>query len=74
MIVQNDLLKDSQSANATTIKNMVMKQLNEIGLDVKKLSGLATDGCSMMTGKRNGVSAQLRRESPLLMFTAFVIA
>jgi len=26
-----------------------MKQLNECGLDVKKLSGLATDGCSIMT-------------------------
>ena len=66
-IAIDDLLKDSSSANATTIKNTVMKQLQECGLDVKRLSGLATDGCSVMTGKRNGVSSQLRQESPLLL-------
>lgn len=63
----NDLLKDSNSADATTIKSQVMKQLDECHLDVKKLSGLATDGCSVMTGKTNGVAAQLRKESPLLL-------
>lgn len=36
------LLKDSNSANSTTAKNTVMKQLNKCGLHVKKLSGLAT--------------------------------
>lgn len=66
-IAIDDLLKDSSSANATTIKNTVMKQLQECGLDVKRLSGLATDGCSVMTGKRNGVSSQLCQESPLLL-------
>lgn len=34
---------------------------------MKKLSDLATDGCSMMTGKRNSVSSQLHKESPLLL-------
>ena len=44
-----------------------MKQLNECGLDVKKLSDLAQDGCSVMTGERNGVSVQLHKQSrPLL--------
>ena len=66
-IAIDDLLKDSNSANSTTVKNTVMKQLNECGLVVKKLSGLATDGCSVMTGKRNGVSVQLRKESPMLL-------
>ena len=66
-IAIDDLLKDSNSANSTTVKNTVMKQLNECGLDVKKLSGLVTDGCSVMTGKRNGVSVQLRKESPMLL-------
>ena len=65
-IAVDDLLKDSNSANATTVKNTVMKQLDECGLDVSKLSGLATDGCSVMTGKRNGVSSQLCKESPRL--------
>ena len=66
-IAIDDLLKDSNSANATTIKNTVLKQLNKRALEVKKLSGLATDGCSTITGKRNGGSSQLRKESPLLL-------
>lgn len=66
-IATDDLLKDSSSVNATTNKNTVMKQLHECGLDVKTLSGLATDGCSVMIGKRNGVSSQLRQKSPLLL-------
>ena len=57
-IAIDDFLKDLSSANATTIKNTVMKQLQECGLDVKRLSGLATDGCSV---------SQLRQESPLLL-------
>ena len=72
-IAIDDLLKDSNSANSTTVKNTVMKQLNECGLDVKKLSGLATDGCSVMTGKRNGVSVQLRPHC-FSMSIVFVIA
>ena len=35
---------------------------------MKKLSDLATDGCSVMAGGSNGVSAQPRKESPLLPY------
>lgn len=63
----DDLLSDSNSANATTIKNTLMKQVKECGLDVLNCSSIATDGCSVMTGRISGVSAQLRKESPLLL-------
>ena len=32
-----------------------------------KLTGVATDGASVMTGKRNGVASTLREESKLLL-------
>lgn len=48
---------------------MITKQIHvgESNLDASKLSDLATDGCSVMTGKRNGVAAFLRRECKLLL-------
>ena len=42
-------------------------QLAAAELDKTKLTGLATDGCSVMTGKRNGVAVQLRRECKLIL-------
>ena len=39
----------------------------ESKLEVSKLTGLATDGASEMTGKRNGVASKLREESKLLL-------
>lgn len=63
----NDVLEEFDSANAFAIKNMIIKQIDDSNLDVSKLSGLATDGCSVMTGKRNGVAALIRRECKLLL-------
>lgn len=63
----NDVLEEFDSANAYAIKSMITKQIGESNLDVSKLSGLSTDGCSVMTGKRNGVAALLRRECKLLL-------
>ena len=63
----DDLLSDSNSANVTTIKNTLVKQVKECGLDVLNCSSTATDGCSMMTDRINRVSAQLHKESPLLL-------
>jgi hypothetical protein len=63
----DDVLEDFNSANAEAIKNMIKKQMRNSKLDIHSLSGLATDGASVMTGKRNGVAALLRRESKLLL-------
>ena len=35
-----------------------------MGIDMKSVIGLGTDGASAMTGKKNGVSAFLKKENP----------
>ena len=63
----NDILENSSSANAETIKSVVVKQLSDCDLDINKLSGLSTDGASVMVGKENGVAAKLKREAKMLL-------
>ena len=63
----NDILESSTSANAETIKSVVVKQLSDCDLDINKLSGLSTDGASVMAGKENGVAAKLKREAKMLL-------
>jgi hypothetical protein len=62
-----DVLEKFTSANANAIKSMLIKQMAAAELDKTKLTGLATDGCSVMTGKKNGVAVQLRRECKLML-------
>lgn len=65
----NDILESSTSANAETIKSVVVKQLSDCDLDINKLSGLSltTDGASVMVGKENGAAAKLKREAKMLL-------
>jgi len=63
----NDILESSSSANAETIKSVVVKQLSDCDLDINKLTGLSTDGVSVMVGKENGVAAKLKREAKMLL-------
>ena len=44
-----------------------MKQIAAAKLEKSKLTGLATDGCSVMTGKRSGVAFKMRQECKLLL-------
>lgn len=55
-----EVLKNSTSANAATIVKLVREELSKNGLDINKLSSLASDGASVMTSSRNGVAAKLR--------------
>ena len=63
----NDILESSTAANAETIKSVVVKQLSDCDLDINKLSGLSTDGASVMVGKEDGVAAKLKREAKMLL-------
>jgi len=63
----NDILESSSSANAETIKSVVVKQLSDCDPDINKLTGLSTDGASVMVGKENGVAAKLKREAKMLL-------
>ena len=42
----------------------ILKYLDDIKLDMKKIRGIGTDGASTMLGCRNGVVAQLKRIRP----------
>ena len=63
----DNVLEEFDSANADSIKTTIIKQISNSKLEVNRLLGLATDGASVMTGKRNGVAALLRRECKLLL-------
>ena len=56
----NDLLAESDSANAQTISNCLVTELNNCELAVDHLIALCTDGASVMTGKNSGVAARLK--------------
>ena len=47
-----------------TITAHILKYLDDIKLDMKKIRGIGTDGASTMLGCRNGVVAQLKRIRP----------
>ena len=57
-----DALENSDSANSQALYDIVIKQFESIGL--RKLTGLCTDGASVMVGKREGLAAKLRRDCP----------
>ena len=57
----NDILESSTSANAETIKSVIVKQLSDCDLDINNLSGLSTDGAYVMVEKENGLAAKLKR-------------
>ncbi|XP_068690462.1 E3 SUMO-protein ligase KIAA1586-like [Montipora foliosa] len=63
----DDVLEEYDSANADAIKVMLVKQIAAAKLEKSKLTGLVTDGCSVITGKRNGVAVKMRQECKLLL-------
>ena len=62
-----DILSEFSSANAVAIKSLLCTELTKHGLDVKKLTGFASDGAAVMTGKNRGVAALLREETPSMV-------
>lgn len=54
-----------KTANAITDK--LMDCFNEAGIDIQKTMALGSDGASTMTGVRNGVGVQLRRQNPYML-------
>lgn len=62
-----DVLKNSNSANAETIFTVLTTQLAEFGLELKKCSSLVSDGAAVMTGARSGVATRLKEVNPHLI-------
>uniref|UniRef100_UPI00358E7E09 zinc finger protein 862-like isoform X1 n=1 Tax=Myxine glutinosa TaxID=7769 RepID=UPI00358E7E09 len=63
----DNFLLESTSANAETMKTVILQQLKMCGLDIHRASGLASDGASVMLSKRNGLAAKLRAVSDTLL-------
>ena len=65
--VQN-VLDEFSSANADALTSLIKDQLvQQCGLSLKNLKGLATDGAAVMIGKNNGVAAQLKELNPVII-------
>lgn len=62
-----NVLENAESANAETLYKLVKQKLVELGLDSDKLSGVSTDGASVMVGKREGLVTKLKRDNPSLL-------
>ncbi|CAI7753253.1 unnamed protein product [Closterium sp. NIES-53] len=55
--------------DAASLSFAVVHYLTGIGVDLQKVTGIATDGASVMVGKNNGVVARLRMRIPHMAST-----
>ena len=55
------------TADAETITKCVLAELASYELDPEDMSGIGTDGASVMTGRKNGVVVKLKQHSPNLI-------
>ena len=55
------------SANATAMFQTIQSNLQACTLSTDKLIGLATDGASVMVGRKNGLAAKLKDVNPRLI-------
>ena len=63
----DNLLEKHDSANATAMFQTIQSNLHACTLSTDKLIGLATDGASVMVGKKNGLAAKLKDVNPSLI-------
>ena len=63
----SNLLENSPSANASTITDCIIQNMDKCGLDSKKLSSFVSDGAAVITGTTNGVAARLKQLNPQLI-------
>ena len=59
LFVQN-VLKDSDSANAETLFTLLTNKMAELNMEINKVSSLVSDGASVMLGSRTGLAARLK--------------
>ncbi|CAC5419017.1 unnamed protein product [Mytilus coruscus] len=58
-----------ESANSETLFTALIENLESMKLDIKKVSGLCTDGASVMLGKKEGLGVRLKRKNSSLIAT-----
>ena len=59
LFVEN-VLKDSDSANAETLFTLLSNKMAELNIAINKVSSLVSDGASVMLGSRTGLAARLK--------------
>lgn len=57
------------STPGIAIKNAILKQLENFGLNLGHVRGQGYDGGSNMSGRFNGVQALILKEQPLAVYT-----
>ena len=55
-----NVLKDSDSANAETLFTLLTNKMTELNMEINKVSSLVSDGASVMLGSRTGLAARLK--------------
>ena len=63
----DNLLEKSSSPNAQAMINLVKDRFINLGIDIKKVSSVATDGAAVMMGKKGGFAVKLREICPTLI-------
>lgn len=58
----DNLLAESDSANAETIVSVLKKNLKKLDVCSRSMTSFVSDGASVMTGQVNGVAARLKQE------------
>jgi len=66
LFIEN-VLENATSANSETLHRMLQSRLQSLGLDIRKLSGVSTDGASVMVGKRAGLVQKMKADNPSLV-------
>ncbi|CAG2200191.1 unnamed protein product [Mytilus edulis] len=66
LFIEN-VLKNASSANAENLYTVVKSKLESLGLDMSKLSGVSTDGASVMVGKKEWLVKRLKDDNPALV-------
>lgn len=64
-----NLLEKSDSANSETLFKVLCENFEAMNLDMMKITGLCTDGASVMIGKKDGLGAKLKRLNKCLIAT-----
>ena len=62
-----DVLEEFASANSDALTSLIKDELQQCGLKIENMKGLATDGAAVMIGKNSGVAAQLKGLNPVII-------
>ena len=60
-------ITEMKHCDANALTEAIVEYLREKKIDVSRVSGLGSDGASVMTGRHNGVGAKLKKLNPFML-------